>query len=125
MNIAILIFLVINFINLFLIVGAISYGISQDKQRVWKRCHKAEDEASTLKLSLLDWQKKFEQYYKKYPVKTKYKINDTVFAKHKDFTYNGKIIAIIIKKDGTVDYLIDYQGRTVTVNEEDVYLEKH
>ena len=59
-----------------------------------------------------------------------YKIDDIVFAKHNDFTYNGRIVAVIIKKDETstnniIDYMIDYQGRTVTVNEVNVYLEKH
>ena len=104
MNIAVLIFLIFNFVLLLSIVGFVLYIIRDEKQ--------------------------LKDYKTKFPVKTKYKIDDIVFAKHNDFTYNGRIVAVIIKKDETstnniIDYMIDYQGRTVTVNEVNVYLEKH
>lgn len=130
MNIAVLIFLIFNFVLLLSIVGFVLYIIRDEKQKVWKRCHKAEDEADCFRHDLMMTKIELKAYKTKFPVKTKYKIDDIVFAKHNDFTYNGRIVAVIIKKDETstnniIDYMIDYQGRTVTVNEVNVYLEKH
>lgn len=124
MNIAILVFLILNMFLLVITTLVAIYALCDQKQRVWKRCHKAEDELSLTRDALNRVSKNFQEYQAKFPVKSKYKLQDKVFYKADDFTYNGIITSITITKDRFVEYGIDYKGRTVTAKEEFVYLEK-
>lgn len=124
MNIAILVFLILNMFLLVITTLVAIYALCDQKQRVWKRCHKAEDELSMTRDALNRVSKNFQEYQAKFPVKSKYKLQDKVFYKADDFTYNGIITSITITKDRFVEYGIDYKGRTVTAKEEFVYLEK-
>ena len=124
MNIAILVFLILNMFLLIITTLVAIYALCDQKQRVWKRCHKAEDELSMTRDALNRVSKNFQEYQAKFPVKSKYKLQDKVFYKADDFTYNGIITSITITKDRFVEYGIDYKGRTVTAKEEFVYLEK-
>lgn len=124
MNIAILVFLILNSLLLAITTLVAIYALCDQKQKVWKRCHKAEDELSMTRDALNRVSKNFQEYQAKFPVKSKYKLQDKVFYKADDFTYNGIITSITITKDRFVEYGIDYKGRTVTAKEEFVYLEK-
>lgn len=124
MNIAILVFLILNSLLLVITTLVAIYALCDQKQKVWKRCHKAEDELSLTRDALNRVSKNFQEYQAKFPVKSKYKLQDKVFYKADDFTYNGIITSITITKDRFVEYGIDYKGRTVTAKEEFVYLEK-
>lgn len=130
MNIAILICLIINILIIGMLTLFSILCFTDDKQKAWRKFSIAEYELGEARTELITTKKELETYKKKFPAKTKFKIDDIVFAKHNDFTYNGRIVAVIIKKDETstnniIDYMINYQGRTVTVNEVNVYLEKH
>lgn len=131
MNIAILIFLIINslFIAMFVIfaIGAFCDSRSQ----AWKRCHKAEDEANRLRDTINRVSKDFQEYQKRYAFKSKYKLNQRVFFKkhddsgvHNDLVGNGIIKTIHMSNEG-YEYEIDLKDfRTITVKEHEVYLEK-
>lgn len=88
-------------------------------------------EANTLLRDVLNSRgKQFTDYKKRFPIKSKFKLGDIVFYKSTNFTYNGKIVAVIHKyaKESTcieIQYMIEYEGRTITANECDLFLEKH
>src|SRR5574344_1590701 len=132
MNIALLIFLILNASLLGLFVLFLICNLNDTKTKQYKRCGVAEHEANTLRDVLNRREREFTEYQKRFPVKSKYKLGDIVFIKSKDFTYNGKITSVIYTQEQieegfkrTFCYTIDYQGRQITANESELYLEKH
>lgn len=129
MNIAILIFLVMDLFLLALIMLLCWYILLEDKQKVWKRCHRAEWELEETRQQLCNKTNELIEYKHRYPIKAKYKIGEKVFVKVDKLTFSGEVCGLSItttsSKDIIIQYLIKTNNDTLTVSEKDIYLQTH
>ena len=129
MNIAILIFLVMDLFLLALIMLLCWYILLEDKQKVWKRCHRAEWELEETRQKLCNKTNELIEYKHRYPIKAKYKIGEKVFVKVDNLTFNGEVCGLGITNTSSgniiTQYLIKTSNDILTVSEKDIYLQTH
>lgn len=130
MNIAILVFLILNFGLLALLVGCAVALCLDENKKTKKRIADADEKINDLQNLHIEKCNELREYKKRYPIKTKYKIGDKVFVILGDNTAQGKICKVHIEEDSAatellVYYSIDCMDRKVKAIEENVYLQKH
>ena len=128
MNIAILIFLIINFSLLGFLCFCLVYLIFENRIKAIKRCGVLEKENKDIVSQCNDYCKRLEDYKKKLPLKAKYKLNEKVICVIKDKVIEGVVKAVILYEKEVVEYQIEVLNNkdktisnTITILEGYVY----
>ncbi len=124
MNIAILVFLILNFGLLALLVGCVVALCLDENKKTKKRIADADEKINDLQQLNLQKCNELNEYKKRYPIKSKYRIGDKVFVILGENSAQGKI-SEVIATELSVYYSIDCNGKKIKAIEDNVYLQKH
>lgn len=122
MNIAILIFLIINLLLVGMIVACFIWGIHSDNTKQVKKVHELNYQ---LNKQTEDFGKLRAEYFalqERKPQHSKFKIGARVYCIKKNFVYTGVIDSIKFLSDKTIQYEISTDTTKVTALEHQIFL---
>lgn len=122
MNIAILIFLIINFIHIGVICACLVSVVRSDNTKKVKENHILSYQLNQKEVENGKLQAEYKALQERKPQHSKFKIGARVYCIKKTFVYTGVIDSIKFLSDNTIQYEISTDTTKVTALEHQIFL---